>query len=348
MPMETLTFDQCLADFQWPCLSSIDFITPFLLLLVLFGVGIWSAWRNRRAFRRARRHGLILSLALLCSGGLSLLYFWLFDPASLVGVETSPAAQAIAVVTSISFGSGLFLLFGTGAYALGGVLAKAIWGKSRYRSASQGLVIAIDGPAASGKGTLAKKVAAHFGLPCLDTGLLYRAVARDTAAAGAALENVEAAVAAAKALDATTLEDLKLRGPAAGDAASIVAKIPQVRAALLDYQRRFAATPGGAVLDGRDIGTVVCPDARVKLFITATAEERARRRHLEHQARGETIDYEKVLDDIRSRDARDAGRSVAPLEAANDAIKIDTTSLDVEGAFQATLQAISERLAARR
>ncbi|HPG89833.1 MAG TPA: (d)CMP kinase, partial [Hyphomicrobium sp.] len=188
------------------------------------------------------------------------------------------------------------------------------------------LVIAIDGPAASGKGTLAKRVAAHYRLPCLDTGLLYRAVARDVAAKGGPLDDVRLASSAARSLRADTLDDPKLRGPAAGDAASIVAKMPDVRSALLDYQRAFAGQQNGAVLDGRDIGTVICPDADVKLYITATAEERARRRHLEHKARGEDISFDTVLADIRRRDERDSARDIAPLEAARDAITIDTTA----------------------
>jgi cytidylate kinase len=202
------------------------------------------------------------------------------------------------------------------------------------------MIIAIDGPAASGKGTLAKRIAQHFGLVCLDTGLLYRAVARDVVLAGAALEDETAAAAAALALDAASLDDPKLRGPAAGDAASIVAKMPRVRGALLDYQRNFARHPGGAVLDGRDIGTVICPDADVKIFVTASTEERARRRHLEHQARGEDISYELILDDIRRRDARDSARDVAPLERAVDAVTIDTTLLDPDAAFAAALEVI--------
>jgi CMP/dCMP kinase len=203
------------------------------------------------------------------------------------------------------------------------------------------MIIAIDGPAASGKGTLAKRIAVHFGLPVLDTGLLYRAVARDVVTCGASLDDAAAAVAAAWRIDPATLDDPKLRGPAAGDAASIVAKMPRVRLALLDFQRDFAKQPGGAVLDGRDIGTVICPDADVKIFVTATAEERARRRHLEHQSRGEGVAYEAVLADIRKRDERDSGRDVAPLEAAPDAITIDTTTLDADAAFVAALKVVN-------
>lgn len=207
------------------------------------------------------------------------------------------------------------------------------------------MIIAIDGPAASGKGTLAKRIATHFGLPCLDTGLLYRAVARDLRLRYGTLEDEAAAIDAARALDPETLDDAALRGPVAGDAASIVAKMPGVRAALLDYQRTFAARPEGAVLDGRDIGTIVCPNAHVKIFVTASADERARRRHLEHQARGEDISYETVLADIYRRDARDAGRDIAPMSAAADAITIDTTKLDASAAFEVALEVIETKLA---
>ena len=205
------------------------------------------------------------------------------------------------------------------------------------------LIIAIDGPAASGKGTLAKRIAGHFGLAWLDTGLLYRAVARDVLARGGNLDDVIAAEAAARAVVAETLADAGLRGPQAGEAASIVAKIPEVRVALLDYQRAFAQQDGGAVLDGRDIGTVVCPDAHVKIFVTASDEARARRRFLEHQARGESVTYDELLADIRRRDARDSGRAAAPMHAAADALHLDTTDLDAEQAFQAALQLIGAR-----
>ena len=206
------------------------------------------------------------------------------------------------------------------------------------------LLIAIDGPAASGKGTLARRIAAHFQLPWLDTGLLYRAVARDVVASGADLEDVAAAIAAARAFSALTLQDDGLRGPKAGDAASVVAKIPEVRAALLEYQRIFANTPPGAVLDGRDIGTVVCPDAHIKLFVTASDEARAHRRHLEHKSRGEEVTYDVLLADIRLRDARDASRATAPMLRAADAVELDTTSLDADQAFAAALEIIARKI----
>jgi cytidylate kinase len=202
------------------------------------------------------------------------------------------------------------------------------------------MIIAIDGPAASGKGTLAKRIAAHFGYHVLDTGLLYRAVARDIECAGFRLNDHWAALSAARNLDPATLDDLALRGVPAGDKASVIAKIPEVRSALLQYQRDFARRPPGAVLDGRDIGTVVCPDADIKIYVTATPEERARRRHLEHKARGETATFDDLLADIRSRDARDSGRAIAPLAVAPDAIQLDTTTMDADAVFAAAMRIV--------
>jgi cytidylate kinase len=202
------------------------------------------------------------------------------------------------------------------------------------------MIIAIDGPAASGKGTLAKRIAAHFGFHVLDTGLLYRAVARDIEGGGFRLGDRWAALAAARGLDPATLDDLALRGVPAGDKASVIAKIPEVRLALLQYQRDFARQAPGAVLDGRDIGTVVCPDAHIKIYVTATPEERARRRHLEHQARGEAATFDDLLADIRARDERDSGRAIAPLATAPDAVAIDTTTMDADAVFAAVLTII--------
>jgi len=204
------------------------------------------------------------------------------------------------------------------------------------------LLIAIDGPAASGKGTLAKRLAGHYGLPHLDTGLLYRAVALALLDAGRSLDDHAAAAQAARTLDAERLDDPRLRERAMGEAASRVSAVPEVRAGLLAWQRRFATDPQGAVLDGRDIGTVVCPDAGVKLFITASSEERARRRHLELAGRGETADFAVILADIEARDARDASRAAAPLRMADDAIRLDTTDLDANAAFDEA-RAIVER-----
>lgn len=209
------------------------------------------------------------------------------------------------------------------------------------------MIIAIDGPAASGKGTLAQRIAGHFGYVWLDTGLLYRAVARDVLAAGADLEDETAGAYAATALDATTLGDPALRSTAIGEAASVVAKHPSVRAALLDFQRGFARTPPGAVLDGRDIATVICPDADVKIFVTADVEVRARRRYEEYVRRAENVTYEEVLEIIRARDARDASRTAAPLLQAPDAILLDTSAMDIETAFAAALDII-QRATGRR
>ena len=208
------------------------------------------------------------------------------------------------------------------------------------------MIIALDGPAASGKGTLARKIAARQGLPHLDTGLLYRATARALIDAGERLDDEQRAIAAARGLGLTDFDEASLRGREMGEAASIVAAHPGVRAALLDLQRAFAARPGGAVLDGRDIGTVICPYADVKIFVTASPETRANRRALELKGRGETVDYSEVLDDIRKRDARDSSRSAAPLLKADDAVTLDTTHLDIDGAFSAAL-AIVEKMARR-
>jgi cytidylate kinase len=205
-------------------------------------------------------------------------------------------------------------------------------------------LIAIDGPAASGKGTLAKLIAASWGLPCLDTGLLYRAVARDVAARGYRLTDAWAALAAARSLDPATLDDPGLRSAGAGEGASIVASMPQVRAALLAYQRAFASQPGGAVLDGRDIGTVVCPQADAKIYVTARPQVRAWRRFVERQAQLEPVTFDAVLADIERRDARDAGRESAPMRAAPDADLLETSDLDIEAAFEAAVGLIKRKI----
>lgn len=206
------------------------------------------------------------------------------------------------------------------------------------------LVIAVDGPAASGKGTLARRLAAHYALAYLDTGSLYRATGLAVAAAGAGPDDEAAAVKAAQALDPTRYTEDQLRSPGAGEAASQVAAIPAVRSELLEFQRGFAARPPGAVLDGRDIGTVVCPDADAKLFVTAQPETRAQRRHLEHVGRGDELSYENVLADIRRRDERDSGRAVSPLKPAEDAVLLDTTELGIEAAFQSALDLVESVL----
>ena len=197
-------------------------------------------------------------------------------------------------------------------------------------------VIAVDGPAASGKGTVAARLARTYGLAFLDTGLLYRAVGMAVLAAGGDLSDEAAAEAAARALDANGLsDDPRLTTGEAGEAASRVAGYPGVRAALLDLQQAFARQPGGAVLDGRDIGTVIAPDAPAKLFITATPETRATRRWKQLTARGDDISFEAMLADIVKRDERDAGRGAAPMVQADDAVLLDTTEMDIETAFDA-------------
>jgi cytidylate kinase len=206
------------------------------------------------------------------------------------------------------------------------------------------MIIAIDGPAASGKGTLARKLAGHFGLPCLDTGLLYRATARALMEQGHDLADKDAAVAAARGLALTDFDEKALRGSEMAEAASIVAAIPEVREALADLQRAFARRPGGAVLDGRDIGTVICPDACPKIFVTASPEARATRRALELQSRGEKADYPAVLAEILRRDERDRTRPAAPLIPAKDAVILDTTALSIDAAFEAALAIVTRCL----
>jgi cytidylate kinase len=204
------------------------------------------------------------------------------------------------------------------------------------------MIIAIDGPAASGKGTIARRLAAHYGLPHLDTGMLYRATAAVLVGEDRDLYDEAAAVAAARGLGLTDFNDAALRTRALGEAASVVAAMPGVRAALIEAQRAFAGRPEGAVLDGRDIGTVVCPDADVKIFVTASATARAQRRALELIQGGEKADYSAILADITRRDARDSGRAAAPLRAADDAAMLDTTNLSVEGAFVQALKIVED------
>ncbi|MGO4706071.1 (d)CMP kinase [Microvirga sp. 2MCAF38] len=206
------------------------------------------------------------------------------------------------------------------------------------------MIIAIDGPAASGKGTLGKRLSDHFGLGHLDTGLLYRAVARALIDQGTPLTDRDAATLAAIRLDAAHLDESRLRGAEMGEAASVISAYQPVRDALLAFQRQFAAQAKGAVLDGRDIGTVVCPHADVKLFITASPEERARRRHNELLKRGENTEFETILADIRRRDERDIGRATAPLRPAEDAITLDTTRFDANASFEAALKLIAEKI----
>jgi cytidylate kinase len=203
-------------------------------------------------------------------------------------------------------------------------------------------IIAIDGPAAAGKGTLARRIAAHLGLPHLDTGLLYRAVGRRVLGAGGDPADPVAAEAAARALRAEDLQRSDLRGPEADRASSLVAALPGVRAALLEFQRSFGQARG-AVLDGRDIGTVVFPDAAVKFFVTASTEARAHRRWLELRERGSAPALDAVTAEMRARDARDEARAAAPLRPAEDAFVLDTTSLDADAAFARALDLLRMR-----
>jgi cytidylate kinase len=202
------------------------------------------------------------------------------------------------------------------------------------------LIIAIDGPAASGKGTIGRRLANHYGFRHLDTGLLYRAVAKAVLDAGKRPDDQAAAIQAARDFDARWIEDARLKTDKIGNLASVVSAIPEVRAALLDFQRKFAAQKPGAVLDGRDIGTVIAPQADVKIFLTASPEERARRRCKEAQARGETADLALVLADIKNRDERDANRAVAPFKPASDAHLLDTTHLDIDAAIRAAIDIV--------
>jgi cytidylate kinase len=210
------------------------------------------------------------------------------------------------------------------------------------------MIVAIDGPAASGKGTIARQLAAIYGLHHLDTGLLYRAVAKAMLDAGYPLDDTERATAAAIRLDPTKFEDNALKLQAITEAASVVAAIPQVREALMNYQREFATKPPGAVLDGRDIGTVIAPGADVKLFVVATPEVRAKRRTLELRARGEPVEESEVLADLLRRDERDSRRTAAPLKAAPDAHLLDTTHLGIDAAFRAAVAIIEAVRAGRK
>jgi CMP/dCMP kinase len=209
------------------------------------------------------------------------------------------------------------------------------------------VIIAIDGPAASGKGTLGKKLAAHYGLRHLDSGLLYRAVAKAVLDSGFKPDDRQAAMMLAKSLDLAHLNEAALKTPKVGEAASIISAFPEVRAALVAFQREFAAKPPGAVLDGRDIGTVICPNADVKIYVTATPEVRARRRAAEYRAQGRHIDEAAVLADILKRDERDTKRAAAPLKQAPDAHLLDTTHLAIDSAIRATIDIVEATRAGR-
>jgi cytidylate kinase len=210
------------------------------------------------------------------------------------------------------------------------------------------MIIAIDGPAASGKGTLAKRLAAHYGYRHLDTGVIYRAVAHAMLSAGLDLTDEAKAAEVARTLDPGTFEDLALKSQAVGSAASVVSALPKVREALVAFQRQFAASPPGAVLDGRDIGTVICPDAEVKIYVVADPKVRAQRRTLEARGRGEAADEAAVLADILARDERDQNRSVAPLKQAPDAYLLDNSHLDIEGGVRAAIDIVEAVRAGRQ
>ena len=209
------------------------------------------------------------------------------------------------------------------------------------------MIITLDGPAASGKGTIARRISEHFDLPHLDTGLLYRGVAVLLLERGHSLDDAKAAEAAARTLDIAALDAERLRQRSMGEAASRVGALPEVRAALLRLQKDFARQPRGAVLDGRDTGTVIAPEADVKIFVTATTERRAERRFRELSAKGQETTFETVLNAIRERDRRDSERSVAPLKPASDAVLLDTTELDIEAAFRAALSIVEVARAGR-
>jgi len=203
-------------------------------------------------------------------------------------------------------------------------------------------VIAVDGTAASGKGTIAGKLATHYGLPHLDTGLLYRAVGQAVVASGGDLDDVQGAAAAARALDLSRLGDPALQSGEAGEAASRVAAHPEVRAALLTLQQDFARQPGGAVLDGRDIGSVIAPDAPAKLYVDAALHTRAHRRWMQTSAKGDPRTLEAMTEDLRRRDARDSGRSVAPLVKPRDSVLLDTTQMSISQAFDEALRIVEQ------
>jgi cytidylate kinase len=210
------------------------------------------------------------------------------------------------------------------------------------------MIIAIDGPAASGKGTLAKRIAAHYGFRHLDSGLLYRGVGYAVMQAGRPLDDREAAIEAARVYDPARFPEDALKSDDVAKAASMVAVVPEVREALISLQRAFARTKPGAVIDGRDIGTVIAPDAPVKIYVTASAEERARRRIAELRGRGESVDEGAVLADIRARDERDMNRPVAPLKPAADAVLLDTTYLGIDAAVRAAIDIVEAVRAGRR
>ena len=316
-------------------------VQAFGILAALFLLLVAIGWRVKRrddaGFTQFRRGWFRAAFIVALIGMAMLTWLW-FVP---IPRDAFLAIQVLEVGSLATLSASAILFASWLSVALGGLLGGLGSGMRRGHP----IVIAIDGPAASGKGTLARRIAEHYRLPCLDTGLLYRAVARDVVARGQSLDDQIVAIACAQSLNPKSLDDPTLRTEPAGEAASVVAKYPEVRAALLAYQRNFANAKRGAVLDGRDIGTIVCPDADVKIYVTAKPEERAGRRHRELQARGDTTrTYDDVLEDIRRRDSRDIGRAVAPLWPAADAIQLDTTTLSTDEALKAALKIVREKL----
>jgi len=338
----------CFAHPTSACLTQPDILAAYagaFVLAVLFATpfGWGMTARDGHASLRTFRKLALTAIDIVLPCAVVIVAFHYMRPDTLAGVERMAAWRILWQATALALAIGGLIGGVAAGFGLGRFGAR--FSGAASRRGRLGVVIAIDGPAASGKGTLAKRIAEHYQVPCLDTGLLYRAVARDVLRAGRDLSDTATAIACARSLDPATFDDPALRGASAGEAASVVARIPGVRAALLDYQRDFANSPVGAVLDGRDIGTVVCPDAPVKIYVTATAEERARRRHGELEKRGENVRFEDVLGDIQRRDARDTGREVAPLWPAKDAFQLDTTHMTIEQAFNAALDIVEKRLA---
>ena len=292
---------------------------------VLFAGWIWAAnWRSKQKWVFIFV-AVFIAVELLENLFLFFQMSLLVDP-TIAKVELDPETGARLALSSY-FTMVKFPLY---------VWALIWWKIAKDQAPFRPFTIAIDGPAAAGKGTISKAVAAHFGFAHLDTGLLYRAVGRATLDGTPAIE-------AAQALKAEDLEKGDLRSPEVAQAASKVAVITEVRAALVDFQRSFARRSGGAVLDGRDIGTVICPDAEAKLFVTASAEVRAERRWKELVEKGHSTSLDEVLADVRARDARDMNRAEAPLKPAADAVIIDTSTLSIEEAVAAAIAAIEDK-----
>jgi cytidylate kinase len=317
----------------------LDSLFPGLFALVL-GLGTW---------RLLRRQTLTLRLGAMALAGGYALFDYLENAAVRRMLAADPATLPDQLVETASRFTVLKFFFVEAALTVVVVLlvARAVrWFWANADEDDRVFTVAIDGPAAAGKGTISKAVAEAFDLSHLDTGLLYRAVGMLALDAGG-LDEVRA-TNAAHGLSPEDLERDDLRGAVAADAASQVAAMPKVRAALVRFQKGFARRPGGTVLDGRDIGTVICPEAEVKIYVTASPEKRAQRRHAELVARGAETDYETVLAEVRARDARDAGREAAPMKPAADAVLLDTSDLDVETAVARAIEIVAARLGSGR